>query len=775
MRRSDSDNPETNIEGGDFGIFAQMLDELKSKAPDLECEVNNLIEVIWKKIQKADSKTLLMISTDIEKMGNFEFTDDVAIAMPNDFPSRPTEYIQSVIASSGEYCQKSDSNNVEALYMEILADIDQLAKLTQAYILSWACTLDESIEDIETRKLVVEAQEMYLVRGERYQIFQRDFYEPLLYPHDNEFRKLFGITASEVVSGLMALENALSQGRIDGINVLGDFFDRFVQGDLPNPEDLPSEQANAISNALFETFSVEHFDVARITKWPETFIKALTYKPGDAKWFEQGRYKNWPIVSLPIKDRPFIMLGEKYYCFDYYSLMDNFYRVIRKVLIQVDPDYEQSWQAKQKEASENLVSNIFSNLMPNCACHTSNYYSSIGKRGHLSENDLLICFSDAIIIVEIKAGSFTYAPPITDWDKHVRDYKSLIEKADHQCAKIRKYLNGFENEAPLYDSHGVEKTRINMSKVTDIFEITVTIDDINAFASKAERLNFLNLESGAISISINDLMVYDDYFESPYAFLHFLKQRRQASRNRKLAFNDELDHLGMYIDRNLYAINDSGDQSYDVVFVVDYRDDLNSYYSNARTHGLDIPKPHQDLPPLYLEILNWCGTGLMDNPVQFTSFLLDLSSETRLNFSNQVNSLLDRARERHAAQIINLCGNPNDDLTVRLSCFVTSEDNQRVDLEECREYASSMLLANKEPDRNLLILAFDNEDNLLDIHFECLKPQTINPSETKHLLNIGNRRAQRFVDRHIEAEGKIGRNEPCPCGSGLKYKKCHGR
>ncbi|NJN77681.1 MAG: hypothetical protein HC803_04585 [Saprospiraceae bacterium] len=21
---------------------------------------------------------------------------------------------------------------------------------------------------------------------------------------------------------------------------------------------------------------------------------------------------------------------------------------------------------------------------------------------------------------------------------------------------------------------------------------------------------------------------------------------------------------------------------------------------------------------------------------------------------------------------------------------------------------------------------------------------------------------------------KIGRNEPCPCGSGKKYKKCHG-
>ena len=23
--------------------------------------------------------------------------------------------------------------------------------------------------------------------------------------------------------------------------------------------------------------------------------------------------------------------------------------------------------------------------------------------------------------------------------------------------------------------------------------------------------------------------------------------------------------------------------------------------------------------------------------------------------------------------------------------------------------------------------------------------------------------------------GRVGRNEPCPCGSGLKYKHCHGK
>ena len=28
---------------------------------------------------------------------------------------------------------------------------------------------------------------------------------------------------------------------------------------------------------------------------------------------------------------------------------------------------------------------------------------------------------------------------------------------------------------------------------------------------------------------------------------------------------------------------------------------------------------------------------------------------------------------------------------------------------------------------------------------------------------------------HAGKNAKVGRNDPCPCGSGKKYKKCHGR
>jgi Phytanoyl-CoA dioxygenase (PhyH)/SEC-C motif len=34
--------------------------------------------------------------------------------------------------------------------------------------------------------------------------------------------------------------------------------------------------------------------------------------------------------------------------------------------------------------------------------------------------------------------------------------------------------------------------------------------------------------------------------------------------------------------------------------------------------------------------------------------------------------------------------------------------------------------------------------------------------------------APQAMDRQVAGPGKVGRNDPCPCGSGKKYKQCHG-
>ena len=38
-----------------------------------------------------------------------------------------------------------------------------------------------------------------------------------------------------------------------------------------------------------------------------------------------------------------------------------------------------------------------------------------------------------------------------------------------------------------------------------------------------------------------------------------------------------------------------------------------------------------------------------------------------------------------------------------------------------------------------------------------------------------NRTAEQQVTQPIHVEKKVGRNDPCPCGSGKKYKNCHGQ
>ena len=45
-------------------------------------------------------------------------------------------------------------------------------------------------------------------------------------------------------------------------------------------------------------------------------------------------------------------------------------------------------------------------------------------------------------------------------------------------------------------------------------------------------------------------------------------------------------------------------------------------------------------------------------------------------------------------------------------------------------------------------------------------------------LHEGNQQdegARRGKQKPVVAEEKVGRNDPCPCGSGKKYKHCHGK
>lgn len=58
---------------------------------------------------------------------------------------------------------------------------------------------------------------------------------------------------------------------------------------------------------------------------------------------------------------------------------------------------------------------------------------------------------------------------------------------------------------------------------------------------------------------------------------------------------------------------------------------------------------------------------------------------------------------------------------------------------------------------------FEENDWKYTIGIDPEKPEDV--SDLERLLN---------PPQPVRAEKKVGRNEPCPCGSGKKYKKCCG-
>lgn len=55
------------------------------------------------------------------------------------------------------------------------------------------------------------AQLDYLIRGKRYQCFEKEYLSSLLIVHDQEFEKLFGLNATCIIDGIINLEWSISQ------------------------------------------------------------------------------------------------------------------------------------------------------------------------------------------------------------------------------------------------------------------------------------------------------------------------------------------------------------------------------------------------------------------------------------------------------------------------------------------------------------------------------------------------------------------------------------
>lgn len=730
-------------------------------------EINNEIEKIKEDILKCNPLQLLSFSANITLL-DFITTSSYPEKINTNI-NRSTEFIQSIFVSSPSSITKSNYINSTDKFQNIIESIDKLHTKIAEFYFSYAENIKDLYPDIEeqTIEALIESQLMYLVRGKRYQFFEMDYYNSLLIEHNDIFLELFGIDSSAIISGIKNIQYSLSQGFLDSYTNLYSSFKKFQSGD----KDIQTfSDDKDFKESIDKIFGTDLRNIAKVTNWPESLLKELSWDLNDSQvnFFNNSTFSGWPVTYLPVFQRPFIKIDNQYYCFDYYVFIDYFYRVLQKTITRLKPQYR--WSDNQQIASEKMVENIFKTILPNCITYTSNYYPINNSSKNFAENDLLVKYDEILIIVEVKAGSFIYTTPMEDFENHIESYKSLIEKADHQCNRTLAYLQQNESAKIYTQNHNIKAT-IDMKNISKIYMISVTIDNINTFAAKAEKLNFLKLSNSTISIGVDDLMAYKKYFDSPLTFLHFLEQRMLATKEKKLILNDELDHLGMYIKHNHYPLALQNTENYDRVNFHGYRSDLDRYFNSLYHAQSNIIKPTQPLPTLFKEIINWLDNANIKNRVMMANFLLDFSQESKEQLSASVLSVIEKQNYSKIMTPILSAGVGKDAL--RFTCFINQKNINEFTEKRKRDYTLASLYRDKDDDRYLIDLYLNQDNKIRKVFIQKFYKKDILPYEKNAIKKLSDELAEkRCIKFKKNLKRKIGRNELCPCGSGLKYKKC---
>jgi len=751
---------------------AQIHAFYEEEYPKVKERIDQKVKKIRDQISICDPLMILKFTKDMAMLSHMNKFSELDYTSEENMVIRAQEYIQSILVSIECHFDNTESKeDQERRRHSILTDIEDLYKEFEYFYHYWSAYKKDTGEISDNiMHHIVESQMLYLVRGNRYQVFELEPLKRLLPPHNDVLVGIFGVTAEKIIEGLEKLEYSMSQGLADAWMDMGKKYDEFCESvDLGTDPEATIEDARDLMNPIVNKIFGEALnDISHVTGWDARLIDALSLCIGECKtFFDSSEFSGWPIMDLPTKKKPFIKIDGISYGFDYYSLFDNIYRALQKEIFRLKPEYVDEWSKRQNLASEDMVKTLLLNLLPGATAYTGNYYPVNNSLKQMNENDLLITYQNYLFIIEIKAGSFPQTPPINDFDAHINAYKKLAQEADSQCTRTLRYIDEHQ-PAPFYNSDKQKKFEINnISDYKEVYSFSVTVDNFNEFAAKAEKLNFITLSSKTIVISYDDLLAYEKYFDSPIYYLHFLKQRKMAIDIPQIALNDELDHLGMYISHNMYSITASEFPAEHMVNWHGFRQDLDNYFSKLYLPELNATKPKQDIPNEITEIIQLLEQGIDKNKIDVAHFLLNMSSEAKEDFCRAIHQTLRRQPEIGRMLVMSAFGEIKYCLFVAIPSINVMSPTVR------RDYVLSAIISDESMPIMWIDLDYDKDGKLIGAKGKQCSYSDIPPDEIDRLKELSVEYAKSMIKSYqCQYHRKVGRNDPCPCGSGKKYKKC---
>jgi len=768
--------------------FDAMQSEAAKQYPTIVAEINALVLSIAQQITHLPPDRLLHrgwweFATTMIGIGPKRYSDSDRLAA-----MRMVDYVQSVIASAESATYAEDLS--EEAWNKLRSDVETLfRRLTLEYQICLTAhrkaqdpNLDMGLEEFR-----FQTETLWMnIRGKRYHVHERQALLDILAPHSDILVKLFGLDAQALVdefdkiltkltSGLDTASHALIAFREDTLNQVEELAGKYpdLNFDALMEKVFEDENLAARRDAVMgEMFGFDLFDVAKNTSLPASLVDPLTWSPGeDTEFFAPGDFSGWPLRIWPIMKRPFIRLHGRSFCFDIFSLFDNLYRILRRLILQLEPSYSDTWNDRQKAVTEDLPFIHLMRILPGAQLFRPVYYRWKAGNGPAQwhEADGILIYCDHLFVVEVKGGAFTYTSPANDLPAHLASLKNLLQEPARQGSRFVDYLESAP-EVALYDANHAEIAKLKRADFRQVTVCAVTLDAFTSLAARAQHLTKVGISIGSRavwSVSIDDLRVFSDIFDNPLTFLHFVEQRALAGQSKFVDLHDEMDHLGLYFARNNYSQHAAELMSdgFDRLDFDGFRTPIDEYFG-AVIRGDPPSRPQQEMPLRLVEIVDFLARSNEPNRARLASFLLNAGDDFRKTFAETIAQALRENNEFHRARPLSVYGD------MAMTLYVWSPGAPR-DADAAKEHTRTVISANDETRRPLVELEYDQERRPIGAHLTEMTLVGLSATELERIKAAGAALGLKRV-RQVQRTGKIGRNEPCPCGSGKKFKRCHG-
>ena len=781
---------ESNWPDGEFDKFQKHLIE---DYPKIVGDINMLIAEITDLIKILPPEKLLQRAWWGMAMAHMRIEGESEIGEKEATSLRMVDYVQSVIAAVSPAEDQRD-NVADEEWDNLRSKIEQL--FTRVNLDYQICRtaknrIDDPNLDKNFEEFQFKAQLFWCnVRGHRYQVHQPAYLEDMFLPHTGVLQELFGISGEQFVMEIKKIWHVLSFGIQDLSDDLKQFQHDTMDAVDKKVKDLSSHSNSNLSDLMAQVIKenawedrnddiwgrlsgMNLLDVQKITALPEKLLAELSWRQGEEKdFFAEGEFRGWPLRIWPVFKRPFIRLGDRYYCFDLHSLFDNLYRVMQRIILRLKPDYQKIWNTIQRSQSEDLPLKYLKRLLPSAKVLKKVYYRGKTDSGVTDwcEADSLLIYDDHLFVIEARGGAFTYTSPATDFHGYIASLENLLLKPAMQGRRFLDYLKSAKS-IQLFDSDHNQIGELRKSDFRHITICPVTLDPFTELAAQIQHLRKIGVDVGAAPVwatSVYDLRVYTDIFENPLIFLHYVEQRMQAFRSDVIQCDDEFDHLGLYLKHNhysTYAKEMQGDSDARINFT-GYRLEVDKFFQARMFDPTALCPLKQDTPARILEIVAGLSRSNQPGRAAVAAYMLDIGGDWQKEIDTGILEELARQPTTKRCKPFSTHG----DVKLTISCWTEHSGPRKATW--ALDHAQTLVVMHNESRRLLMELSYSATDELQDIDWTWIDLDSIPPDKLSKLrLQAEGLRQKRISNAKTERR-KIGRNKLCPCGSGKKYKKC---